>query len=94
MSTQFQRKIEDFECENCGFFVAGNGYTNHCPECLYSKHLDDFPGDRANFCGGMMKPISYLASGDESVLHRCEICGHEKWNKLLGEDDRDILISL
>lgn len=36
----FTRVIEDFICENCGTEVKGNGYTNHCPKCLWSKHVD------------------------------------------------------
>jgi len=38
------------------------GYTarDHCPYCLYSKHLDIFPGDRKNECKGLMKPIGYM----------------------------------
>ena len=34
----FQRHVEDFECEHCGAFVEGDGYTNHCPACLWCKH--------------------------------------------------------
>ena len=26
--------------------MKGNGYTNHCPKCLWSKHVDINPGDR------------------------------------------------
>ena len=43
----FTRKVEDFTCEHCGREVHGNGYTNHCPHCLHSKHVDVNPGDRA-----------------------------------------------
>ncbi|HYC79501.1 MAG TPA: RNHCP domain-containing protein, partial [Candidatus Binatia bacterium] len=53
----FQRTPENFVCENCGTKVSGNGYTNHCPNCLYSKHVDNNPGDRLNKCHGLMEPI-------------------------------------
>ena len=49
-----------FVCLRCGLEVVplSNGsYRNHCPRCLYSKHLDVAPGDRASFCEGMMEPI-------------------------------------
>ncbi|HCR42265.1 TPA: hypothetical protein DIV45_02815, partial [Patescibacteria group bacterium] len=36
----FIRTKEDFTCENCGHRVKGSGYTNHCPKCLYSQHVD------------------------------------------------------
>ena len=52
----FQRRIENFVCEHCGEKVIGDGYTNHCPKCLWSKHVDVNPGDRMAHCGGMMKP--------------------------------------
>ena len=44
----FIRKTEDFICENCGAVVVGNGYTNHCPACLYSKHVEEVEIGRAS----------------------------------------------
>ena len=55
MSATFIRKTEDFICEHCGREVRGNGYTNHCPYCLWSKHVDINPGDRAAGCGGLKR---------------------------------------
>ena len=57
MPKLFQKTVEDFICEHCGNKVAGDGYTNHCPNCLWSKHVDVNPGDRAAICGGMMKAV-------------------------------------
>ncbi len=91
----FQRKIEDFTCEHCSFTVTGTGYTNHCPKCLWSKHVDIHPGDRANTCLGMMKPIGSIYKGGEiSVIQRCEKCNFEKKNKMSPGDDIDVLVSL
>lgn len=76
---KFQRKIEDFVCKNCGFSVKGNGYTNHCPKCLWSRHVDDNPGDRENQCKGMMKPVgAFLKNGKWGLAHKCIKCGKEK----------------
>ena len=61
---KFQRKKEDFICENCNKKVKGDGYTNHCPACLWSKHVDINPGDRLAECKGMMKPIGLDKKGD------------------------------
>ena len=92
---RFQRKREDFVCERCGAEVTGDGYTNHCPTCLWSKHVDVNPGDRAAQCRGMMEPVEVEREGDGYViLHRCVACGHEKRNKAAPEDDFDILLSL
>ena len=84
---KFKRKIEDFICGHCDAAIKGNGYTNHCPNCLWSKHVDINPGDRAALCGGMMRPVAVEKDGDEYIiLHKCEMCGHEKRNKAGPED--------
>ena len=48
MAGNFTEIDEAFVCENCGKEVKKLGYScrNHCPECLYSKHVDKNPGDR------------------------------------------------
>ena len=50
MGRRFTRTVGDFVCENCNTSVKGNGYTDHCPCCLYSKHVDINPGDRDCDC--------------------------------------------
>src|ERR1700733_4233953 len=95
MSSQFIRTKEDFVCQKCGFSVEGNGYTNHCAECLWSKHVDVFPGDRAETCGGMMEPIAVLKKGDEYIItHKCVKCGAEKKNKAVREDNFQMLVQI
>ncbi len=51
-----------FKCLNCGKIVSdsrfmGTENRNHCPFCLWSKHVDIKPGDRAQLCHGLMKPV-------------------------------------
>ncbi len=88
MSKNFTRKIEDFTCDNCGETVTGNGYTNHCPQCLFSKHVDNNPGDRASECCGLMVPKEIQVKGDTyTITHQCKKCGHTKPNKVSPEDD-------
>jgi hypothetical protein len=92
---KFIRTVEDFVCENCGKKVAGNGYTNHCPSCLYSKHVDINPGDRMSNCGGLMKPIEIQQkNGEFIILHKCEKCGFERKNKVSSEDNVDTIIKI
>ena len=87
---QFTRKKEDFECDVCGTHVHGNGYTNHCPNCLASKHVDENPGDRASSCHGVMEPVGYeVRHGKEFIVHQCEICGHTRPNKVAPNDNRE-----
>lgn len=95
MSKKFQRNKEDFVCEKCGFPAQGNGYTNHCPRCLWSKHVDVNPGDRQEKCQGLMEPIGIEIKGGESIiLHRCHECGIVKRNKSSNEDDFNIILRL
>ena len=80
MSTvrKFTRTKEDFACEVCATGVAGDGYTNHCPNCLTSKHVDIFPGDRLEDCGGLMPVSEIIRKGDGYVLvHTCTSCKYQ-----------------
>lgn len=91
----FQRCKEDFQCGQCGYFVEGNGYTNHCPKCLYSKHVDVNPGDRSAECGGLMEPVFIEPEkGGQKLTHQCVVCGHEKKNKVVPEDDFEAILKL
>ena len=95
MLKKFQRTKEDFTCEKCGFVVKGSGYTNHCPHCLWSKHVDINPGDRQETCHGLMEPMSVeLKGGEYTILHRCIVCGFEKRNKTAKDDDFDVIVQL
>lgn len=94
MSLTFQKNAEDFICERCGQNVKGSGYTNHCPACLWSKHVDRFPGDRADKCGGMMEPIKIEMEKDEFIIsNRCVVCGYVKRNKTAREDNLSVILS-
>lgn len=91
----FQKKREDFVCVRCGTSVFGDGYTNHCPRCLASRHVDVSPGDRAASCGGLMEPVAYFVkNGEERILHRCVLCGYEKENRTHETDNRDAVLAL
>ena len=89
MSKQFKKVQEDFICEMCGAKVSGNGYTNHCPECLTSKHVDINPGDRACDCHGLMPAVGLDTKNGEFVLvQRCQKCGFVRRNKIWENDSQ------
>jgi rubredoxin len=91
----FQKIVEDFTCENCGAEVKGNGYTNHCPKCLVSKHVDIFPGDRLEECQGLMDPVALeMKDGEYRITHRCRVCNYEKNNHTQAEDSSDAIYAL
>lgn len=91
----FIKNIEDFTCFNCSATVKGNGYTNHCPECLWSLHVDIIPGDRANPCRGKMQPIKVLCKTDDyKIIHICQSCKEQTRVKSVEQDNFDALIKL
>jgi len=92
---KFKRTKEDFICGVCGAEVRGNGYTNHCPHCLTSKHVDVNPGDRASACGGLMPTVTVeRKSGVVYLVQRCSKCGHTRRNKAAPEDDFNVILEV
>jgi hypothetical protein len=92
---KFIKLKENFICANCEFKVIGNGYTNHCPKCLWSKHVDIHPGDRLNKCKGKMEPILVeFISKKYIIIHECQKCGEIKKNKISEDDDFEKVIDL
>lgn len=95
LEKKFQRKIEDFVCENCGYEVKGSGYTDHCPNCLFSKHVDINPGDRKSICQGLMEPISAEVKANQKIIHyQCLKCGFKHQVRALDNDNTEKLIEL
>jgi DNA-directed RNA polymerase subunit RPC12/RpoP len=94
----------DFRCLHCGAgvssapFLSGVRNRNHCPYCLWSRHLDWLePGDRLSACKGGMPPIGLtfkrvrkksgtLSNGELMVVHRCKDCGRVSINRIAGDD--------
>lgn len=92
---RFIRKIEDFTCKVCGTTVKGTGYTDHCPVCLLSEHVDISPGDRKAECGGLMEPIGATQKeGGWDIFYRCRECGIERFNKASPDDNFEKIIEL
>ena len=89
-------KKEEFVCLNCGQKVIGGGYVNHCPNCLWSKHVDqDIPGDRQSDCRGAMKPIGVIKKGEKwRIIHQCQQCGKKTIADAKKEDNFDLIIKL
>jgi len=102
------RNIElntDFKCIHCrsfvsaGIILAGVNNRNHCPYCLWSRHMDLFEaGDRLSGCKARMQPVGLTlkrvhkkysaASGGELMLvHLCIECGSISINRIASDDD-------
>ena len=91
---------ETFICGNCGRTVTppecGSEHRNHCPHCLWSRHMDLKPGDRRSGCRGMMDPVSIWVriNREWAVMHRCSKCGFIRPNRIAGDDNEILLFTL
>lgn len=98
MLSKFTKIDEEFICENCGAKVSKLGYScrNHCPVCLYSKHVDINPGDRAETCHGMLEPIKVEIDSKKGyiIIYKCKKCGKIRKNKAAEDDNIDLIIKL
>jgi len=91
----FIKRQENFICKHCGAENEGDGFTNHCQKCLWSKHVDVDPGDRQAECGGMMRPVDlYYGKNKWIISHRCETCGFVRNDKIREEDDFNEVVRL
>ena len=77
--------------------APGTQHRNHCPNCLWSRHVDsDVPGDRAADCAAAMEPIAISVRGDGEwvLVHRCRGCDHLRLNRTAGDDSPLLLLRL
>ena len=94
---KFNMIDEFFVCENCGNNVEKLNYTarDHCPYCLYSKHVDINPGDRSNECKGLLEPIGIEKFKDTyKIIYKCKKCNEIHKNIIANDDNMDLIIEL
>ena len=89
---------ESFICVWCGRQVpiASKTCRNHCPYCLYSKHVDKNPGDRDEDCHGLLEPVGLEIDSKKGyiIIFRCKKCGKIRNNKAAEDDNMDKIIEL
>lgn len=93
----FVKNDESFICENCKKHVEKLKVTSrdHCPYCLYSKHVDIYPGDRQNTCQGLLKPTGIEKFKDTfKILYVCEKCKEHHKNIIAIDDDMEKIIEI
>ncbi len=89
----FKMINDSFICENCSKKIdkhPSGSARNHCPHCLYSKHLDeDFPWDRNSKCFSLMSPIwiDHKKNKGYMIKHKCQKCWKEILNKIAPDDN-------
>ena len=95
---------QEFKCVQCGQYVscapilAGVQNRNHCPACLWSRHLDwRSPGDRLSTCRAAMRPVGLTTKrgrnkyarerdGELMIVHRCTDCEAFVINRVAADD--------
>ena len=102
----------DFKCQHCGSyvsaarFIAGVGNRNHCPYCLWSRHMDLFEaGDRLAACKAPMRPVGLTlkrsrnkyasaANGELMLVHKCTDCERSSINRIAADDISDAIMEV
>lgn len=88
----FIARQEPFTCVHCGKHVLPlehGSYRNHCPDCLFSQHVDlHGPGDRESDCLGPMKPVGIDHTNKKGyvLVQECTICHKVSRNKAAPDD--------
>jgi RNHCP domain len=92
---------DSFKCGHCKQFIgalpSGGHHRNHCPLCLYSRHVDgERSGDRQSRCCALMAPIGAFQrpNGEHVLVHRCLGCGFERFNRIAADDNFDLVLAL
>lgn len=90
-----------FRCVHCKQFIGapitGGRHRNHCPNCLWSRHVDlRVPGDRKSDCHAAMEPIGKIVrrNGEQVILHECRSCGKSDPNRIAADDNPILLMKL
>ncbi len=102
----------NFRCVHCQAYVttdslfSGVQNRNHCPYCLWSRHLDlDKAGDRLAACKAAMQPIGLtlkqahkkyacVQPGELMLIHLCTDCGKLSINRIAADDDADLVLAI
>lgn len=94
---KFNMIDESFICENCNKEIEKLQYSarDHCNYCLYSKHVDIYPGDRANNCLGLLEPMGIEKyKNTYKIIYKCQKCGELHKNIMATDDNFDKIIEL
>lgn len=93
-----------FKCRHChayvcaDYLISGVQKRNHCPYCLWSRHVDLFrAGDRLAACKAQMRPVGLTVKktvkkygsdtlGELMVIHLCTDCSKVSINRIAADD--------
>ncbi|MGB8980290.1 MAG: RNHCP domain-containing protein [Anaerolineales bacterium] len=102
----------DFRCAHCHALVSsahllsGVNNRNHCPYCLWSRHLDLYAaGDRLCACKAPMRTLGLTmkngrnkyrreARGELMLIHECVECQTLSINRIAADDDSAAVLAV
>ena len=107
----YPQSFGDFRCAHCQHIVSsahllsGVNNRNHCPYCLWSRHLDLYTaGDRLSACKAPMQPLVLTTKrsrnkygcghGELMLVHLCTGCGNISINRIAADDDAGTLLEI
>jgi hypothetical protein len=105
------RTDDGFHCKQCHAYVSPASFPggvrnrNHCPYCLWSRHLDLYvAGDRLAACKSPMEPIGLTRKitikkygsdhGELMLIHLCTECNRVSINRIAADDDPESVFNL
>jgi hypothetical protein len=109
---RMELEAEGFQCAHCRVYVSSNprlagvANRNHCPYCLWSRHLDLFAaGDRLAACRQAMRPVGLTlkhnlkkygnpGQGELMLVHECLECGKVSINRIATDDLAENLLEV
>lgn len=111
MKHHYDKITSDFTCKHCHNYVStdpffsGVNNRNHCPYCLWSRHMDMFePGDRMAACKAAMQPVGLTLKrtnkkygsqqGELMIIHQCVECERISINRIAADDDNENLLAV
>jgi hypothetical protein len=112
LARKLSEESHGFKCAQCHNFVSAEAFTsgvqnrNHCPYCLWSRHIDLYKaGDRLAACKGQMEPVGLTlkqtlkkyarpASGELMLIHYCIECGKVSINRIAADDVPETLFEV
>ena len=94
---RFTKNNEAFTCAACGREVSlhPSSSRDHCNHCLTGLHVDLFPGDRLNECGGRLLPVGIQTRNRKTrIVYRCDTCHARVFAPVAPDDNAELLASL
>jgi hypothetical protein len=95
-----------FRCSHCKEWVIINSFMgtinrNHCPACLWSKHVDEQKGGREAVCHAGMRPIGLtfkhegrFKQGELMLIHECAGCSKLSINRIARDDGNEGILAV